>query len=504
MTEASNRDSRPGDFRVGSIGSTPVTSVPWPLLLRRRVAGRVQQSDRFGWYVLAVALAGMFSVGFSITILGVAIKDIAAELGSSESTVSWVITGPILTFALVGPALGRAGDVLGHRRVYLVSLTLSAVFAGLIALSWDAGSLIAFRVLGAAGGAATGPAAMAMINRVFDRDNRVQALGYWSMVGAGAPVLGVVAGGPIIDNYSWRWIFVFQMPLTLLAVVMAALILPETKREANLTFDTRGAILLGASLGGLLFGVNRLPVWGIGHPVVWLALGVFGIAMWAFIRVEQRVASPLLPLHYVRRRNVVMPVAAQFFLNFAYMGGFIITPLLLQDQAAFDFSATKAGLFTIVRPATFAIAGPLMGFVAIKLGERFNATLGSIGVVVSMVMLAVGAHQLTSSWILVGLALSGFGLGAASPSLSASVANSVEESDFGIAGAAQQMTSQVGVVFGIQIMQTVQTSSAGSGVGDSYALAYLIGGAVAAAGIFASAAIRSAPAPADELSPNGP
>ena len=225
MTEASNRDSRPGDFRVGSIGSTPVTSVPWPLLLRRRVAGRVQQSDRFGWYVLAVALAGMFSVGFSITILGVAIKDIAAELGSSESTVSWVITGPILTFALVGPALGRAGDVLGHRRVYLVSLTLSAVFAGLIALSWDAGSLIAFRVLGAAGGAATGPAAMAMINRVFDRDNRVQALGYWSMVGAGAPVLGVVAGGPIIDNYSWRWIFVFQMPLTLLAVVMAALIL---------------------------------------------------------------------------------------------------------------------------------------------------------------------------------------------------------------------------------------------------------------------------------------
>lgn len=435
----------------------------------------------------------MFSVGFSITILGVAIKDIAAELGSSEATVSWVITGPILTFALVGPALGRAGDVLGHRRVYLVSLTLSAVFAGLIALSWDAGSLIAFRILGAAGGAATGPSAMAMINRVFDRDNRVQAMGYWSMVGAGAPVLGVVAGGPIIDNYSWRWIFVFQVPVTLLAVVMAALILPETKREANLRFDTRGAILLGASLGGLLFGVNRIPVWGVGHPAVWLALGLFVVAMSAFIRVEQRVATPLLPLHYVRQRNVAMPVAAQFFLNFAYMGGFIITPLLLQDETAFDFSATKAGLYTIVRPATFAIAGPLMGYVAIKLGERFNATLGSVGVVVSMGMLAIGAHQLTSSWILVGLALSGFGLGAGSPALSAAVANSVDESDFGIAGAAQQMTAQIGVVFGIQIMQTAQTSSQSSGVGDSYALAYLIGAAVAAVGIFAAAAMRAGP-----------
>ena len=480
-------------LRVGGVGSTPVVSVPWALVFRRRVAGRLERSPRFGWYVLLVALTGMFSVGFTITILGVAIKDIAADFDSTETTVAWVITGPILAFALVGPALGRAGDVFGHRRVYLISLTLSAAFAGLIALSWDAPSLITFRVLGAAGGAATGPSAMAMINRVFEPGRRVQAMGYWSMVAAGAPVLGVVAGGPIVDNYSWRWIFVFQVPVTLVAVVLAALVLPETKRERGLEFDIKGAVLLGASLGGLLFAINRIAEWGLTSPVVWLGLALAIVAGWAFVKVERSVESPLVPPQYFRRRNVAMPMTAQFFLNFAYMGGFIITPLLLQDDGAFGYSATRAGLFTIARPLTFAISGPIMGWIALKVGERVNATLGSVAVVTSMGLLAYGAVEVTGSWIVAGLALSGFGLGAAVPSLSAAVANAVDEADFGIAGAVQQMAAQIGVVLGIQIMQSVQVSRLDDGVPESFAAAYLLGGAVAAVGVIAAALVLSTP-----------
>lgn len=480
-------------LRVGGVGSTPVTSVPWPLLFRRRVVDRLEESPRFGWFVLVVALTGMFSVGFTITILGVAIKDIATDFDSTETTVSWVITGPILAFALVGPALGRAGDVFGHRRVYLISLTSSALFAGLIALSWDAPSLIVFRVLGAAGGAATGPSAMAMINRVFEPGRRVQAMGYWSMVGAGAPVLGVVAGGPIVDNYSWRWIFVFQVPVTLLAVLLAAIVLPETSRGKDLGFDVKGALLLGASLGGLLFAVNRAAAWGVDSPVVWLGVTLSAFGLWAFVQVERRAASPLLPPRYLRRRNVAMPMAAQFFLNFAYMGGFIITPLLLQDELAFGYSATRAGLFTIARPLTFAIAGPIMGWLAVRIGERVNATMGAVAVVVSMGMLALGADQLGASWIVAGLALSGFGLGAAVPSLSAAVANAVDEADFGIAGAVQQMTAQIGVVLGIQVMQNLQVARIDDGVPRSFAIAYATGGLIAVVGIFAGALVRSTP-----------
>ena len=106
------------------------------------------------------------------------------------------LTGPLLAFAVVGPAAGKLADLHGQRRIYLASLVAVGVFAGLTALAPSAGWLIAFRILGAATGAATGPASLAIINRLFPRERRSQAMGYWSMVGAGGPVIGVVAGGP--------------------------------------------------------------------------------------------------------------------------------------------------------------------------------------------------------------------------------------------------------------------------------------------------------------------
>ena len=114
-------------------------------------------SPRYPWIVLAVALFGLFSVGFTITILSVSIPRIAEDLGSDTSTVTWVVTGPLLAFAVAGPAMGKLGDLYGHRRIYGLSMACVCVFAGLTAVAWSAGSLIAFRTLGAATGAAVGP-----------------------------------------------------------------------------------------------------------------------------------------------------------------------------------------------------------------------------------------------------------------------------------------------------------------------------------------------------------
>jgi MFS family permease len=144
--------------------------------------------------VLGTALFGLFTVGFTITILAVSLSTIAGDLGTSETTLTWVITGPLLAFGIVGPASGKAGDIWGQKRVFLIGLAGSALFAVGIAAAWDATSLIAFRVLAAASGAACGPAAMALIYSVFPREGRVKAMGYWSMVMAGGPVIGVVAG----------------------------------------------------------------------------------------------------------------------------------------------------------------------------------------------------------------------------------------------------------------------------------------------------------------------
>ena len=488
------------DLAVEAPGADEVAVVPWPLLLRQRIAQRVERSDRYPWIILTTVLFGLFTVGFTITILSNSIPRIAHDLDASVSTLTWILTGPLLAFAVVGPAAGKLGDLFGQRRVYLVSLTCVCLFAGCTALAWNAPSLVAFRVLGAATGAATGPASMAMINSLFPPDRRAQAMGFWSMVGAGGPVIGVVAGGPVVEAFGWRWIFVAQVPLTLAGLLLALAILPDTERRTDVAFDVPGAVTLATAATAALLAINRGPAWGWSSPGVVGGFVVAPIALAMFFAIERRSAHPLLPLAYLRRRNFAFPIATQLFTNFAYMGGFIITPLFLQDE--FGYGPTHTGNLLIARPITFAIFGPIAGYLTLKIGERTSAVVGAGAVVASMVALAHVAPGSSDLVIVGALALSGVGLGASSPAMAATIANTVDVSDLGVAGATQQMMNQFGVVLGIQVMQTVQAARAPAvGAVAAYSDAYLVGGAVAALGILTALFVRrSAPVPARVLS----
>lgn len=480
------------DLTLDAPGAEEVPVVPWPIMFRARLQDRVSGSPHYPWLVLAVALFGLFSVGFTITILSVSVPRIAEELNSDASTVTWVVTGPLLAFAVVGPAMGKLGDLYGHRRLYAWSMAAVGLLAALTAASWSAGSLIAFRTLGAATGAAVGPASIAIINRLFPRERRVQAMGYWSMVGAGGPVIGVVAGGPIVEAFGWRWIFIGQVPLTLAGLLLAVLMLPETERRDRVAFDWAGAVVLALGATSLLFAINRGPLWGWSSPLIITGFAIAPVALAAFAVIERRAAHPLLPLRYIRRRNFTFAIATQGFVNFAYMGGFVITPLFL--ESVFDYPETRVGGLMIARPLAFAITGPLAGYVAVKIGERTSAVVGAIFVVASMIALSTVAPG-SSDLIIVGsLALSGIGLGASSPAMAASIANAVDERDLGVAGAFQQMVQQLGVVIGIQVMQTVSVVREDA-VGEvgAYGEAYLVGGFVAAIGVVAACFVRSSP-----------
>jgi EmrB/QacA subfamily drug resistance transporter len=484
--------ARLGDVSLDAPGTREVQVVPWPLMLQRRVAARVERSTRFPWLVLVTVLLGLFAVSFTITVLAVSLSTIADDVGSTKTTLTWVITGPLLAFGVVGPAFGKAGDLFGQKRIYLLGMAGSAVFAIGIALSWNAASLIAFRVLASAFGAAAGPASMALIFSVFPPERRSQAMGYWSMVGAGAPVLGVVAGGPIVEALSWRLIFVIQAPLALFCVVLAALVLPETERHERVRFDVVGSVLLGVGVTTVLFALNRGPTFGWSHPVVIGGFVLSPVTLVAFVWWEQRAPAPLLRLDYFRRRNVAAPIAVQFFTNFAYMGGFIITPFLLDD--IFHYTPSHIGFLSISRPLTFAIVAPLAGYAAMRVGERAAGMFGAAVVAASMVVLAQVGRGSSDLLVVGGLALSGMGLGASSPSMAATIANAVDEADLGIAGAAQQMMTQIGVVAGIQLMQTVQIAGVRSaGLVGSYHRAYLLGAAVCGLGIVAAAFVRRSP-----------
>jgi EmrB/QacA subfamily drug resistance transporter len=476
---------------IDAPGADEVVVVPWPLLFRQRVAARVERSDRYRWWVLAVALLGVWSVSFTITILSVSLARIARDLRTDVPTITWVITGPMLAYGVVGPLLGKAGDVWGYRHLFVFGLVGSIVFAALSALAWDATSLIVFRVLGVAEGAATGPASMALIMRAFPDEDRVKAMGWWSLVGAGAPVIGVVAGGPIVEQFGWRPIFVAQVPFTIVALVLALLVLPETERRASERLDWAGVVTLGAGMTALLFAVNRGPSWGWSHPVVLAGLLVAPGALLAFVMVERAAPSPLVPLEWLRRRNFSLPIAVQFFTNFAYMGSFFLTPLFLVQ--AFHYGETRAGLLTIGRPAAFALTAPIAGYLAVKVGERTAAIAGSAFVIASMLVWTRVSPGASDAHVIGALALAGVGLGVSSPSLAASIANAVEDAKLGIAGAAQQLIAQVGQVVGIQVAETIQASRAGAGLTASFHDAYFTLGLVCTMGLVCSAFVQSTP-----------
>ncbi|HKJ23975.1 MAG TPA: MFS transporter, partial [Myxococcota bacterium] len=155
--------------------------------LRERVIARLEAGGRYPTWVLLAALAGMFATTFPITILTLALKPIALEFGVAETTIAWVITAPMLCSAVTLPLLGKLGDLHGHRRIFLLGFAAATVTAVATAFAWNAASLIGLRTLAAVVGGATGPSSMALIFSVYEREDRIGAMGWWSMTGAAAP-----------------------------------------------------------------------------------------------------------------------------------------------------------------------------------------------------------------------------------------------------------------------------------------------------------------------------
>jgi MFS family permease len=291
---------------------------------------------------LAVLLAGAFTVSFTITLLVVSLPRVATDLGSTVSVMSWTIIAPMLSFGVVGPAFGKAGDLWGHKRMFVGGLVLAGIFSVVSGFAWNAVSLIVLRTLAAGAGSATGPAAMAYINRMFAGHERVRPLGYWSFVTAGAPVFGVVAGAPLVEAVGWRVIFLVQGPLCVLGAVLAVRMLVDTERQRDVRFDVAGSALLGTGSVLVLVAINRGNAWGWGSPLI-LGCAAGGIAaLWAFVRTERRTPEPLLPLHWLRTRNVAVPLAISGLMTLTYMGSFLVVPQMLQEGLGYSPSPGRS------------------------------------------------------------------------------------------------------------------------------------------------------------------
>jgi DHA2 family methylenomycin A resistance protein-like MFS transporter len=259
-------------------------------------------------------------------------------------------------------------------------------------------------------------------------------------------------------------------------------------------------------VGAVLLGINQSGR-GWFSPVVLSSLGVAVVAFPCFVAVERRASGPVLPLEWLTRREITMPCLASFAINFAYMGGFFLTPLFLEQGLHYSIGTT--GFFQIARPLVFAVAAPVAGYVAVRTGERAAAAAGAAALVASMLVFTVLVPGSPAVLIVVALGASGLANGVASPSIAAMVAGAVDTDRLGSASATMQMANQIGVVAGIQVMETVQAARQhATNVVGSYHTAYLAGASVALLAVVTAMWIRPAGRPTGwrmgRASPLGP
>jgi MFS family permease len=520
----------PGGGAMGTMGADGSVETNWFFLLHRRVTDRAVRSPRYQWWALVALLAGLLSLNITFTVFVVALPTVKADFHTNFSVLAWASTGPLLAFGVAAPFFGKAGDLFGHRRLYQFGLLGAMVSAILTATAPNVGMLLFARALDGVQGAATGTASMAIILELFSRQDRVKALGWWSLVGAGGPVLGVTLGSPVIQFFGWRTLFWGQLVLLVIASVVVALLLP-TRGDAAVASTTtavddgqvpspadgrRSRRLRGSgvwdgtdwvgifSLAGCVTAAMLVlsigPIVGWTSPAV-ITCGVVAVALVVvFVRQQKTFATPLVPTTYWHRRNFMFPMGTKAFSSFAYFGGFFLFPLLMEQ--VYGYSVSQVGFISVARPLLFAISAPIAGYMTVRTGERTATLFGAGSILVSMVLFATLSASAGLLIILVALGLSGLGMGVSMPATSAVMANELAATEYGVMSAAQLLASQVGEVAGIQAVLTIQESIARrSGLGNvhgpallhSFSVPFWVGAGAAGVALVCGLFIRSMP-----------
>jgi EmrB/QacA subfamily drug resistance transporter len=413
-----------------------------------------------------------------MTIVSASLPTIAEDLDSSPSFLSWAVTGLFLVMAVATPVLGRLGDAHGHREIFLIGAVILSVGTVLCGLAPTAPTFVAARMLVGLGIAATMPNSMALIMAAYSVERRSEAMGWFQMAMTGAPVLGLIIGGPLIEAFGWRSVFALLAPISVVGVVAAWRVIEPSTRRTPVVIDWWGAATLAVGTLGLLLFLQRGGSAGFTDPTALTLAAVGALGIVAFVLVEQRVPNPMLRLSYFRRRNFTGPLIAQPLSQFAYMGGFLISPLLLDEL--FGYSVAVVALVLLFRPGAYSISSPVGGRLARRIGERTMIITGSVLMALSMLAWVGAAHWVNLPLVVLGLVLSGLAMGLASPSYSTLIAGSVDPADMGIANGMGSTMMNIGMLAGIQAMFTVLGDGRSP---DDFARVFVFGGVVAALGL---------------------
>jgi DHA2 family methylenomycin A resistance protein-like MFS transporter len=416
---------------------------------------------------LAALCLGQFMLQLDTTIVNVALPSIARSLHSSTGGLEWVVDGYILALASLLLTSGRIGDRTGHVRVYLVGLAIFAAGSGLCALATSIDELVCFRVLQGIGAAIELPATLALITSTFpDARRRTQAVGIWAGTGGLSLVLGPVLGGLLIRAFAWQAVFVVNLPVALLAAVLVLAAVRETRAPAAGRLDLPGQVLAAGSLAMLAAAAIEGGREGFAAPLPLALLAGGGTALIAFVRVEQLIPDPLLPLGYFRSRAYAAANGAGLVMGFVMFSILFLFALYFQ-QVAGD-SPVQGGLSFIPLCGAFAIVGPIVGRLVHRVGHRAPMVAG-------LALIALGALMLLRTGVHSGYGvvwppflIIGVGYGMTSTPMAAAVLGAVPARRAGMASSTNNTARQVGGVFGIAMLGSLLPATSGSAHAEQF------------------------------------
>src|SRR4051794_1097820 len=356
---------------------------------------RAQAGSR--WPTLVLACIAQFMVILDVSVVNVALPSIRNDLGFSATGLQWVVNAYTLTFAgflLLG---GRAADLLGRRRVFIGGLLLFSLSSLVGGLAQSEGMLVAARAAQGLGGAVISPATLAIITTTFDEGSeRNRALGAWAAMGAAGGTAGALLGGVLTDVLSWQWVLFINVPIGVVAAVLAPRYVAEGRdRSRARNFDLAGALTVTLGLVAIVFAIVRTDVngWGSTQTLVVLAAGLALIAL--FLLIEGRLASqPLMPLRIFRSRELSSANAIVFALGAAMFAMWFFVTLYLQE--VLGYSPLEAGFaflpMTLPIATSATVASRLVGRLGYKPLLVTGMTLLAIGMLLFSRMSADGSY----------------------------------------------------------------------------------------------------------------
>jgi EmrB/QacA subfamily drug resistance transporter len=453
------------------------------------------------WWTLGAVSVGLFMIMLDNTVVNVALPSIRSSLGMSIQGLEWVVAGYALTFAAFMLIGGKLADFLGRRLVFMIGL---AVFTGAslaCGLASNGGFLIAARIVQGLGGALMNPATLSIIAATFAPRERGRAIGIWAGVSALALAIGPLVGGLLTEHVNWNWIFFVNVPVGLAGLLLAPVLIEETRdTTADQRLDVPGLLTSALGLFSLTYAFIEANSYGWGSARILGAFALAAVALGAFVLLERHQRAPMLDLSLFRNRTFGGANASMLFVGLAMFGTFFYVSLYMQN--VLKYSPVQAGASFLPMTILVILIAPRAGALTDRVGSRW---LVGGGMTLLSVMLfyytQLGAHE--SFWrVLPGLLIGGFGMGMTMTPVTAAAMSAVSVAKAGVGSAVLNSARQVGGSLGIAVMGSIVAGSSNYLTGFHDALRVgsalcLVGAAVAVAAIRKIEHARPAAAPAE-------